>query len=466
MNRKSLRALIPVLAGLLGAVALALFLLNHGESGLKQRVPGTDQAGGLVGAGAINAPAAGKLVKGDGTPSTLPGDWPCFRGPNRDGISPETPARSWAQGGPRELWSTAVGEGYGGPAVVRGRVYLMDYDRDKHESAVRCLSLADGKEIWRYFYPLSVKRNHGMTRTVPTVVDKFVVAMDPKCNVVCVDADTGEFRWALNLVHDCGTTIPPWYAGQCPLVDGSAVILAPAGPNALLMAVDLKTGSPIWKTSNPRGWNMTHSSIVPTEFDGKRMYLYCGSGGVAGISAQTGELLWDSTAWKISIATVPSPVPVGEGKIFLSGGYNAGCMMLELKKEGAKIVAQSRFRLGPEVFGATQQTPVFHDGFIFGIRPDGQFACIDANGKAVWASGPGTQFGLGPLFMAGGGTLFAMNDSGRLTLMEASPAKCTVLAQAQVIKDGHESWGPMALAGGRLLVRDFTRLICLDLSVK
>ena len=63
------------------------------------------------------------------------------------------------------------------------------------------------------------------------------------------------------------------------------------------------------------------------------------------------------------------------------------------------------------------------------------------------------------------GLIFAMNDSGKLSLFEASTAKYNLLAQAQVLK-GHESWGPMALAGGRLLVRDLTRLACLDVAGK
>ena len=82
----------------------------------------------------------------------------------------------------------------------------MDYDYDKKQNALRCLSLADGGEIWRYAYPLPIKRNHGMTRTVPALSDKFVVAMDPKCHVLCLDAATGELRWGMNLVREFGAT--------------------------------------------------------------------------------------------------------------------------------------------------------------------------------------------------------------------------------------------------------------------
>jgi hypothetical protein len=56
-----------------------------------------------------------------------------------------------------------------------------------------------------------------------------------------------------------------------------------------------------------------------------------------------------------------------------------------------------------------------------------------------------------------------MNDTGLLRLIDATSDKYNLLSQAQVLK-GRESWGPMALAGGRLIARDFTRMVCLDVS--
>ena len=460
------RSFLPVAVALAAAAAVLLWTNWHPEEGLQPRVPGTDHAPGAEGAAGGNPVLAGKLIPGDGQPAALPGSWPGFRGPARTGISLDTTplARTWAPSGPPELWSVEVGEGFGGAAIFQGRVYLMDYDQGKRQSALRCLSLADGREIWRYAYPLSVKRNHGMPRTVPAVTAKFVVAMDPKCNVVCVDPVSGELRWGLSLVSAYGATVPPWYAGQCPLVDGDRVILAPGGDAALLIAVDLATGRLVWKTPNPRGWKMTHSSVMPMEFGGRRMYVYCGSGGVAGVAADDGTLLWDTTEWKISIATVPSPLVLDQGRIFLSGGYNAGSLMLQLEDNAGKLVPRTRFRLPPEIFGATQHSPVDVDGRVYGIRASGHFVCLDERGKLIWSSGSAGQFGLGP-FLVVPGLILALNDDGVLSLFEASAEKFALLARAQVLK-GRESWGPMALAGGRLIVRDLTRMVCLDVAAK
>lgn len=457
---------VPAAVAVLATIALALWGSRRAENELKLRVPGTDHPPGVDTAAVLNPVKAGKVVKGDGAPGGPEGSWPGFRGPGLAGVSAEPVrlARSWAAGGPREVWSVEAGEGYGGAAVHAGRVYLMDYDQARRCNLLRCLSLADGREIWRYEYPLSIKRNHGMSRTVPTVAGRLVVAMDPKCNVLCVDRESGELQWAVNLVREFGATVPPWYTGQCPLVDGERVILAPGGNDALLLAVELGSGKPIWKTPNPRGWKMTHVSITPVDFAGRRLYVYCGSGGVAGVDAQEGKLLWETTEWKISIATVPSPLALPDGRIFFSGGYNAGSLMLQLSERDGGVAAKTLFRLPPETFGATQHSPVFLDGLIYGIRANGNFVCLDPAGKVRWSSGPAAQFGLGP-FLIADGLVFALNDSGLLSWLELSKDKYLPLGKAQVLK-GRESWGPMAIVGGRLIVRDLTRVTCLDVAAK
>jgi outer membrane protein assembly factor BamB len=456
--------LIPGLLALVALALLALWLGRGTEKPLALRVPGTDKAPGAEQGSRANPVLAGKLIRSEGQPSKLPGAWPQWRGPNRDGISTEsaTLKRNWQSPEPHELWAVEVGEGYAGAAVLAGCVYVMDYDREKRQDALRCLSLDDGREIWRFAYPDSIKRNHGMSRTVPALTDKLVVAMGPKCHVVCLNRTTGELHWGLDLVRQYGTTVPPWYAGQCPLIENGTVILAPGGKDSLLLAVDGETGKELWRTPNPHGWKMTHSSVMPMEFEGQRMYVYCANNGVVGVSATNGAILWETTAWKISIATVPSPLILDGGRIFLTGGYNAGSLMIQLQQENGRVVARPVFKLDPETFGATQHTPILHDGYIYGVRADGKFVCLGLDGKVVWTSDSGQQFGLGSFIMADG-LLFAMNDSGLLRLIEATPEKYLLDGQAQVLK-GRESWGPLALAGGRLIVRDLTRMVCLDVA--
>jgi outer membrane protein assembly factor BamB len=469
MRQSVIARTIPVGLAILGVISLYVWLNADAAMDLTERIPApkadikTPQDEGDA------VKIKGTLEKFAGVPANLPGAWPRFRGENFDAVTTEDVSlvKTWPANGPEVLWSIDVGEGYAGAAIFAGRVYLMDYDRQQEADVVRCLSLDDGRDIWRYSYPVKVKRWHGMSRTVPAVTDKYVVTMGPKCHVICLDSMTGEFRWAFDLVREFKTTIPQWYTAQCPLIDNGRAIIAPAG-TVLMMAVDCETGNIIWETPNPDGWIMTHSSIVPMEFNGKRFYVYCGGnqikGGVVGISAEDGSVLWKNEEWKVRF-NVPMPVVVGDDRLFLSAGYGQyelGCGMLRLTETGGKITTKLEFIHPTEIFGSIQQSPIFYDGYIYGVRLDGQLVCLDLDGNVVWTSASANKFGNGPYSIVNG-LLYIMNDSGLLTLAQTGPSGFAPLAQAKVL-EGHESWGPMAAASGRLIVRDTERMICLDIS--
>ena len=136
-----------------------------------------------------------------------------------------------------------------------------------------------------------------------------------------------------------------------------------------------------------------------------------------------------------------------------------------MQRAGRQDRAKTLFKLGPAVFGSTQHTPIFFDGHLYGVREkDKQLVCLDLDGRVVWSSGSQHRFGLGPYLIADG-LIYVLNDEGRLTLAEATPEGYQQLAQAQVL-DGHDSWGPMAMAAGRLIVRDLTHMVCLDVTEK
>ena len=184
--------------------------------------------------------AAGLLAAAGATAA----DWPQFRGPSRDGVSSETGLlRSWPQGGPKVLWSTPVGQGYAAAAIVAGRVYFNDYDEAAGDYLVRCLNLADGKEIWRFKEKRRIRPNHAITRTVPATDGKLVFTLDPKAVLHALDAATGREVWRKDLVQEYGSQIPPWYNGQCPLLEKDRVVIAPVGKKALMVALDKAASS-------------------------------------------------------------------------------------------------------------------------------------------------------------------------------------------------------------------------------
>lgn len=404
----------------------------------------------------------GRLVRMSGVASTLPGSWPGFRGPDRDGVARDAGdlARSWGENGPRVVWSRDVGQGHAGAVIHRGRVFLADYDERQDEEVIRCLSLDDGRDIWQYRHPSAIQPNHGITRAVPAVTDQRLVTVGPTGRVTCLAPETGEVRWNLDLTGQIGGVIPPWYSGQCPLVEHDTLVLA-VGGDSLLAGIDCDTGQIRWQSGNPRRWKPTHSSVTPLEFGGRRQYAYCGSGGVVGVDAEDGTTLWEFRDWRVPVANVPSPLVVGPGRIFLCGGYGKGSVMLQLRREADRFVAVEEFRLPEDVFGAHVHTPILFEGHIYGIRMDGRLACLDLLGNVKWTSNDRT-FGLGSYLIADRG-VYVMDDHAALTLVEATPDDYLEQAYAELFS-GEDAWATAAMASGRLVLRDLRRMVCVDLA--
>jgi outer membrane protein assembly factor BamB len=467
----SLLVVLPILifCGWGAVVLLSRWFAYDPARSLTPSLPGAD--GGPVEsertiANEVQVNLAGKLETFDGVPSDLPGSWPRFRGADFDNISKDNAelADRWPASGPEILWSVALGEGHAAPAVFNGCVYLFDYDEANRSDALRCFSLADGKEIWRRSYTLPAKRNHGLSRTIPAVTEDGIITIGPRCHVSCVETATGAFRWGIDLQKEYGTTEPLWFTGQCPLIDNGLAILAPGSPGVLMMAVDCKSGAVVWKAPNPNGWKMSHSSIIPMTLHGEKMYVYAAVGGMTGVSP-AGKILWE-ISWSASVIA-PSPVPVAGNKIFITGGYGAGSLMVQIDKTADRFSAKEVARTGPQDWLASeQQTPIPHDGLLYGIMPkDGgalkqQFVCYDPDGGLIWSSGKTNRFGLGPFVLADG-KFFILDDDGTLTMLAASRIGYEQLARHKVL-DGQDAWGPIALAGTRMLLRDSTRMICIE----
>jgi outer membrane protein assembly factor BamB len=456
--------IIPWALALSAGTVATLWWLTGGAT-VELRLPGADRPPGTAAAVAIDL--VGQVATGPGKP--LPAEagpfaqWPGFRGDGA-GRSEETGLLKDLTRA-RILWEVEMGEGYAGPALRNGRVYVLDYVSGSN--ALRCLNAVTGEELWRRSYQVDVKRNHGMSRTIPAVSDEVAITLGPKCHLVAVNAEDGSFLWGKDLVAEYGTKVPPWYAGQCPLLRRGRLYVAPAGDKVLLTALDAKTGATIWEVPNPHQWKMTHSSVVEVVTEDRKTLVYCGSAGVIGVDDATGKVLWESTDWKVSIANVPSPVDLGDGRILFTGGYGAGGMIGRVQRTGDGYALRVEKRLGPGVMGSEQQTPVLlpdHQG-VMAVIPSGEMIFMDPNGELRWRSGGANRFGSGPYLVADGAA-YVLNDTGTLTAIATDKEQFQVLGSHRILLDGRECWGPMALADGRLYLRDLTRLFCLDLRAK
>ncbi len=389
-------------------------------------------------------------------------DWPQFRGPARDGISRETGLlRQWPASGPRVLWTTPVGQGYAGAAIVAGRVYHHDYDETTSEWGVYCRSLATGKPIWKFSESRRIRPNHAITRTVPAADARFVCSIDPKCGLHCFDARTGKRLWNKDLAAAYKTPIPPWYNGQCPLIEPGRFIVATGG-DAIMVALDKATGKEIWRAPNTIKLQYSHASVMPATLGGVKQYLYSTLDGLLGVDASSGKLLWTYNR-KFNVAAPVSPLAVDGERVFATGPYDAGSVMIRVRNTGGGFKAEPVFDMQANEWNSEVHTPIVYRGHMFAVgkKKRGLFTCLSLDGRTVWDSEGKSAFELGSFLLADGMFFVLEGKTGMLRLIEAGTAGYREYAKAQVL-NGQDVWGPMAISDGKLVLRDLTKMVCID----
>ncbi|MBL7837318.1 MAG: PQQ-binding-like beta-propeller repeat protein, partial [Bacteroidetes bacterium] len=368
MNKKRIYKQLHIILAVFGILSFGWWFIFNPADSLNKKMPGMDKrpAGALKNA-SVNFGAY--YQKFDGKASSLKGSWPNFRGGNRDNICNDNIALadSWGKSGPKVLWSVDLGEGHSGPIISDGKVYVFDYDETRRADVLRCFSFEDGKEIWRVGYDIYLKRNHGISRTVPAIKDKYVVTIGPNCQIMCVNADSGKVNWGIDLARDFETEVPLWYTGQCPMIDDSLVIVG-VGGKSLVTAFSLKTGKVVWETPNPNKWKMSHSSIIKFNLGEEKIYLYAALGGVVGVSSE-GKVLFETTLFNHNVVA-PTPVYLGNGRVFLTAGYGAGSSTIKIEKTASGYTVKGLQKIQPtEGMASEQQTPILYNGLIYSIQP-------------------------------------------------------------------------------------------------
>jgi outer membrane protein assembly factor BamB len=401
-----------------------------------------------------------------GIPAAMAADWPQFRGPNRDGISRETGLlRKWPAAGPKVLWTVPVAQGYAGAAIAGGMVYHHDYDEEKGVWSVICRTLASGKEVWRYSEAKRIRPNHAITRTVPAVDGKMVFSLDPKCVLHALDARSGKRLWQKDLVAVYKSRIPPWYNGQNPLIEPDRIVIATGG-DAVLVALEKASGKEIWRTANTVKAVMSHVSPMPSMLGGVKQYLYATLDTVMGVGARDGKLLW-SFPRKFNVAAVPSPLAVDAERVLVTGPYDAGSTMIRVKNDGGKFTPSVAFEMKNNEWNSEVHTPIVFSNHFFAVgkKSRGLFTCLTFDGKPVWDSAGKAAFELGGFLFADGMFFVLEGRSGMLRLLEANTTGYKELASAQVL-GGNDVWGPMALSDGKLVLRDLSKMVCIDVRGK
>ena len=420
-------------------------------------------------------------------------DWPQYLGPNRNSISDQKGIlRSWPEKGPEVLWTVSLGKGFGGPVVEDGKVYLLDRD-DKVGDNLRCFDLSNGKELWNFAYDAPGRVMFPGSRSVPIVEGNNVYSCGHNGDLYCIDINTHKPVWNKNVWKDFGGgRIPIWAITQCPLIYGDLLIIASQAPEAGVVAYNKLTGNIVWKT--PNLGNETYVSPAVVKIDGKDHVVMVTSstnrighpelanalGNVVGIEPLTGKILWKYEKWHCHIS-VPSAVDAGDNKVLVVGGYELGAVMIKVEKKADGSYGATELFTTVE-FGDQTKPPILHNGYFYAqygtnSRHDG-LACMSMDGKIMWKTGRSPDFNKGSMILADG-LILATDGRETLYLIEPDPSGFKPLASSELLKEGGTSsddplaskvggttqnWGPLALADGKLLIRDQSQLKCVKVA--
>jgi outer membrane protein assembly factor BamB len=420
-------------------------------------------------------------------------DWPQYLGPNRNSTSPQKGIlRTWPASGPEVLWTVNVGPGYGGPVVKDGKVYLLDRD-DKTGDIMRCFDFNNGKELWKFSYDAPGSVMFPGSRSVPAVDGKYVWSCGHNGDLYCIDIKTHKPVWNKNIWTDFGgTQLPIWAITQCPLIYGDLIIVSSQAPEAGVVAYNKLTGKIVWKTPNLGNESYASPSVV--RIDGKDHIVMVISstnpighrelpqtkGSIVGIEPSTGKILWEYKEWECHIS-VPSALDAGNNKVLVVGGYEYGVVMIKVEKKADGNYGVTELFKHNE-FGDHTKPPVMYNDYFYAqfttnSKREG-LACMDMNGKVLWKTMRAPLFDKGSMILADG-VILATDGRKTLYVIEPSPTGFKPLTSAEVLKEGGisandpmasrvggstQNWGPMALADGKLLLRDQNRLLCVKVA--
>jgi outer membrane protein assembly factor BamB len=367
------------------------------------------------------------------------------------------------------LWTVPVGIGFGGPVVSGGKVYLLDRD-DTVGDKLRCLDFATGKELWSFAYAAPGKFDHPGSRTTPIVDGSNVYTFGPLGDVYCIDTATHKPVWNKNAWKDFGgQQLPRWALTQNPLVYRNLVIVGSQAPQASVVSYDKVTGELRWQSPVLSGGaGYVSPSIVKVGGDDHLVMVMAAKGfgrsasggSVNGLDPLSGKVLWTYGNWQCGIP-VPHAVDAGEGRVLVTGGYSAGAALIKIQKAADGTYSAAELFKTVD-FGAHTQPPIlykdhFYVQYTINERSDG-LVCMTMDGKIKWKTGDEPPINKGGAVLAYG-LLLVVDGNKMLYLVEPDPSGFKPLASAELLEPG-ENWAPIALADGKLLIRDQKQMKC------
>lgn len=410
-------------------------------------------------------------------------DWPQWRGPQRDGV--------WREEGvmqefPSESlppkWTVPVGPGYNGPTVADGRVYVMDrLVEPKQIERVHCFDEQTGKELWSFTYDceyVGVGYDAGPRASV-TIADGRAFALGSMGYLHVFDAATGRVAWSRRLNEDFQIEMPIWGIAASPLVYDNLVILHIGGkPGACVVALDVATGKEAWRALDARA---SYSAPILVQQTGKDVLLVWNGDNIAGLDPRSGEVHWTSPMPpKNMVIGIATPV-VENNQVFVTSFYD-GAKLIKLDDDTLSVQElwrrQGFDERNTDALHSIIATPLFLNGYIYGVDSYGELRCLDAkNGDRIWedlTATPKDRWSNIHMVQQAD-RVWMFNERGELIIGKLSPQGFEEISRTKIIepttvqlnrRGNGVCWSHPAFANRHIFVRSDSELRCISLEAR
>jgi len=388
-----------------------------------------------------------------------------WREENRTGISAETGLmKSWPEKGVALLWS-CTDLAKGNSSVSFGNSSIYTTGNKGNDDILFALDMK-GKVLWQTVFGRSWTQSYPESRATPTVEGNRVYCTSGYGDLACIDGTTGKIIWSYKASEIHKGTYGSWGIAESMIIDGNKVYFSPGGPQTMTIALDKTTGKLIWKSAS-LGDKPGYVSPILVNYAGRKMLINVSLRHVFGVDVSNGEILWKVAHPKQDDGDLIKCVTplFKDGRVYVTGGYNTGGMMVEIAKDGksAKTVWTD------EVLDVHHGGVVLVNGYIYGANwisnGNGNWCCIDWNtGKKMWEERWNNK---GSIIAADGMLYIYDEKSGNVGLVKLNPLKFDLVSSFKVtLGSAGPYWAHPVIKDGILYLRHTNALMAYDIKAR
>lgn len=374
-----------------------------------------------------------------------------WRGPNRNGIYPETNLlKQWPADGPELLWSfEGLGIGQGSVAVADGKVFVAGIPDTLNSEGYLFAFDLKGKLLWKKNYGKDWTGIFPGARSTPTIVDELIYLESGNGKVYCLNTNNGDEVWSVDFFKDLKADSVQFGFSESLLIDGDKLYCTPGGKENNMLALNRFTGKINWSSPAFKE-QATYCSPILINHNGHRLVVNLTASSIIGLDADNGEMYWRIHQFQDNKIHANTPV-YADRKLFISSASrkdSSGLVMLQLSPDGKKAEIAWRNKEFINLSGGF----ILKDGYLYGgayLQP--KWFCIDAKtGQTKYIA---KDLGGGPVIYSDGLFYCYAEKDGEIALAEGTPEQFRIISKFKIPLGKDQHWAHPVIADGKLFVR-------------